>query len=156
VYGFVLSFAVTFTSFVIANMIVYFIAKKRIGRLDELVFSSEGKVQKLFEWINNENPAYMVMLAYMMPGMPNGFVPYVASKADVDAKQFFKVLVIGTAPQIFAMCFISGRLVRGDVALSVIVMILMFVMVVVLYVLKDRIISAKRRIREKTAGTNRN
>ncbi|MCR5303323.1 MAG: hypothetical protein K6E33_02070, partial [Lachnospiraceae bacterium] len=50
VYGFVLSFAVTFTSFVIANMIVYIIAKKRIGRLDELVFSSEGKVQKLFEW----------------------------------------------------------------------------------------------------------
>ncbi len=149
VYGFLISFLVTFISFVITNMLVFLYLRKK----GDITFSPDSrsgrKVQALFEWIDSENPAYMIMLAYMMPGMPNGFVPYVANQTSVTTKQFFKALVYGAAPQFFTMCFISGRLLRGDVFLSLLVTVLMLVSIVILYLFRDRVIDLVRRMKEQ-------
>lgn len=149
VYGFVVSFIVTFTSFAATNMAVFLYVRKN-GNISFSPDSKSGKrLQMLFDWINSESPTYMIMLSYMMPGMPNGFVPYVASRTTVTTKQFFKALIYGAAPQFFTMCFISGRLVRGDVFLSLLVTVLMFVSIVILYIFRNTVIEMEHIMKGK-------
>ena len=99
------------------------------------------------EWINSSSPAFMSMLAYMMPGLPNGFVPYIAAKTDITLLRFGISVYLGSLPQIFLMCIIGHKLLKGDYFASIIMVVATLIVIVLLYIFRFKIINFVRNYR---------
>lgn len=140
IYGFWISFLITHITFVFTNWLVFTIARKHNEQASELISSKNKNVVKVTKWLNSANPAYMCMLAYMMPGIPNGIVPYVAEKTDISSKEFFAAVYCGSFAQIFAACFIGRRILEGDIFWTIAVIVIMIAVIYILYKLKNPII----------------
>ncbi len=140
IYGFWISFLITHITFVTTNWFVFSIARKHNEQASQIMSISSKKFKKVTKWLNSSNPTYMCMLAYMMPGIPNGFVPYVAEKTDITNKEFLAAVYLGSLGQIFAACFIGRRILEGDIFWTIAIIIIMIIIIVVLYKLKNPII----------------
>ncbi len=141
IYGFWISFLITHITFVATNWLVFSIARKHNEQATKIISFSSKKAKKVTKWLNSSNPAYMCMLAYMMPGIPNGIVPYVAEKTDITNREFFMAVYLGSFGQIFAACFIGRRILEGDIFWTIAVIIIMILIIVILYRLKNPIIA---------------
>lgn len=140
IYGFWISFLITHITFVFTNWLVFRIARRHSKQAMQLINMQSRKLKKVTEWLNSASPAYMCMLAYMMPGIPNGFVPYVAERTSITPKRFIQAVYFGSFAQIFAACFIGRRILEGDIFWSVAVIVIMILSIVILCKLKTPII----------------
>lgn len=140
VYGAIRSYFVCLISFVLTNLMVFAIARFRNSRMARPGAKINRKLQKVLDWINSSDPLFMVMLAYMMPGIPNGFVPYAASHTKITARQFFLSVSLGSLIQIFIMCSIGSRIMSGDYVVSFFLVLAMLGLIFLLYRLKGRLI----------------
>lgn len=141
VYGPWKSFLVCHLTFVFTNLMVFFLGRHHFTLVGNLASSNNAKVKKVTTWINSNDPAYMCMLAYMIPGIPNGFVPFGAIRTNMTLKQFFISVYCGSFIQIFVMCFIGRQIVSGDYLFSIGLIVFMIISIVVLYMNKNRILA---------------
>ena len=140
IYGFWISFLITHITFVFTNWLVFMVARRHSEQASELINMQSKKLKKVTDWLNSSSPAYMCMLAYMMPGIPNGFVPYVAERTSITPKRFVQAVYLGSFAQIFAACFIGRRILEGDIFWTVAIIVIMILSIVILYRLKNPII----------------
>ena len=63
---------------------------------------------------------FTVSVSFMIPGIPNGIVPYLAAKSGLTQKQYFIGVAAGSWMQILASCMAGSFLVRGNIMFSVI------------------------------------
>ena len=152
IYGTLRSFLICHLSFVGTNVAVFQVVRfreTRLGRREEKV---NPKRQKVIDWINSSDPVFMSVLAYMMPGIPNGFVPYAASRTDITFKQFGCAVYLGSILQILIMCSIGSRLMTGDYLVSILLFLLMVGLIFALYRGRERIIRFLQQYLEKRKG----
>ena len=148
VFGTLKSFLVCLVSFVSTNIGVFALSRRRRDRSMRTDTKRGRKVQKVLDWINSSDPSFMCMLAYMMPGIPNGFVPYAAARTKVSLRQFSVSVFLGSLIQILIMCSIGSRIMSGDFAFSFFLVLGSLGLIFVLYALKDRIIAFAQRYRK--------
>ena len=146
IYGAVPSFLVCHTFFVGTNVGLFYLARKQIIPTEKLFENKKGAT-KVSEWINSSSPAFMSMLAYMMQGLPNGFVPYIAAKTDITLLRFGISVYLGSLPQIFLMCIIGHKLLKGDYFASIIMVVATLIVIVLLYIFRFKIINFVRNHR---------
>jgi len=139
-YGTIRSFLICLTTFVLTNIAVFCIARYRNSRVTRTDAKVNRKLKKVLDWINSSDPLFMVMLAYMMPGIPNGFVPYAASHTKITARQFSVAVFLGSLIQIFIMCSIGSRIMSGDYAVSFFLVLAMLGLIFLLYRVKNRLV----------------
>ena len=84
-------------------------------------------------------PIYPTGVA-MMPGIPNGFVPYAASHTKITVRQFSVAVFLGSLIQIFIMCSIGSRIMSGDYAVSFFLVLAMLGLIFLLYRVKNRLV----------------
>lgn len=141
VFGTLKSFSACLVSFVATNVGVFALARRHQDRLVRTDTKRGRKVQKVLDWINSSDPFFMCMLAYMMPGIPNGFVPYAAVHTKISLRQFSISVSLGSLIQILIMCSIGSRIMSGDFAVSFLLVLGSLALIFVLYRFKEWIIA---------------
>ena len=147
VYGTWKSFIICLISFVGTNISVFVLARKGHDLVDRPDTKLARRAQKVLDWINSSDPFFMSMLAYMMPGIPNGFVPYAAMKTNVSLRKFSLAVFLGSLIQIFIMCSIGSRIMSGDFGVSFALVIGSLALIFILYKMKDRILQFAQKNR---------
>lgn len=150
IYGTWKSFAVCIVSFVFANTMVFYLRRRNTnGILSRFLSTDSKRFQKVSTWLNSSDPGFMSMLAYMLPGIPNGFVPYVAARTNITTSHFAFSVFLGSIFQIFLMCWIGSQLIQGNWIFSAILVIVMIAVIVILFLNKNRIIALRQRWKDR-------
>lgn len=144
VFGTLRSYAVCMVSFVGTNMGVFSLARHRRNRPVQSDTKRGRRIRKVLDWINSSDPSFMCMLAYMMPGVPNGFVPYAAARTSVTLRKFAVSVFLGSLIQIFIMCSIGSRIMAGDFTVSFFMVLGSIALIFILYRYKDRLIAIRQ------------
>lgn len=107
------TFFACFIGFVAGNTIVFLFARRLGNRIDEYL-PFDLKNNWLMDKINSASAGFVIGLACMVPGIPNGSIPYIAAKTAIRPKSFVLAVAATSWVQILCNCICGHYLVRGD------------------------------------------
>ena len=112
IYGWLQGFLMCYFGFVLSNLLIFVFARKMgSGRLREV---SMGRTsQWLMEKLNGTKPQFMVVIANMVPAIPNGVIPFIAAKTDITAKEYVTAVAMGSWLQILTSCMAGQFIIQG-------------------------------------------
>ncbi len=141
IFGAVPGYLTCHLSYLFANMAVFAISRsvnRRFGMQSKDMVAKQKKWQFIS---NSDHPAYTVMLACLVPVVPNGIIPHMAARSRVRFSSFCVATAIGSAPAIFVMCAIGNKILNGDFLEAIILFALMLIAIYVLYRHREKFIS---------------
>ena len=99
IYGWLEGFLMCYFGFVLSNWLIFIFAR-RMGsdRIKDVSMSKTS--QWLMEKLNGTKPQFMVVIANMVPAIPNGVIPFIAAKTTITAKEYVKAVAMGSWLQI--------------------------------------------------------
>jgi len=113
IYGWLEGFLMCYCGFVLSNWLIFLFARK-MGS-DRIKDVSMGKTsQWLMEKLNGTKPQFMVVIANMVPAIPNGVIPFIAAKTSITAKEYVKAVAMGSWLQILTSCAAGQFIIRGQ------------------------------------------
>lgn len=107
------AFLACYFGFVLGNTIVFLFARRLGNRIDEFL-PFDLKNNWLMDKINSASAGFVIGLACMVPGIPNGSIPYIAAKTAIRPKSFVLAVAATSWVQILCNCICGHYLVRGD------------------------------------------
>lgn len=145
VFGTLAGFVICQTGYVLANLFVFFSARRLGNRLDRL-FSCGGDTKSLRFISEAKHPAFMVALSCLMPFLPNGLVPYIAARTKISTPEFFLSVLFGGAPTLLMLCAIGNRILLGDYKTVVLLGVALALGVLLLYIFRKRVFALSDRL----------
>jgi uncharacterized membrane protein YdjX (TVP38/TMEM64 family) len=131
IYGWLKGFLMCYIGFVVSNLLVFLFARK-MGS-DRIRDVSMGRTaQWLLEKLNGTNPKFMVVVANMVPAIPNGIIPYIAARTDITAIDYVKAVAMGSWLQILLSCLAGQFIISGKWLYTVLTVVFQFVVVVII------------------------
>ena len=131
IYGWLEGFLMCYIGFVLSNLAVFLFAR-RMGS-DRIRNVSMGKTsQWLMEKLRGTRPKFMVVIANMVPLIPNGIIPYLAAKTDITAADYVKAVAMGSWLQILLSCLAGQFIINGQWLYTVLTVIFQFIVVVII------------------------
>ena len=107
------AFATCHISYCLANLTVFVLARKFSKGLNKFGMNSE-KGSKLTEMFTKSDPWIVVVLACMVPIVPNGLIPYAAAQTNMKKTTFtWSVFVGGFVPTLL-LCAIGSNIMQAD------------------------------------------
>lgn len=113
------AFLLCYGGFVGGNMAVFWFVR-HLGKKSPYNVSLGGVGAKVMDLLKSAPPMFTVSVAFMIPGVPNGIVPYIAAKSGLTQRQYFIGTAVGSWMQILASCMAGSFLIRGSIMFSVI------------------------------------
>ena len=112
IYGWLEGFLMCYFGFVLSNLCVFLFAR-RMGsdRIKDVSMSPTS--QWLMEKLNGTKPQFMVVIACMVPAIPNGIIPYLHGKLAADPACLYGRSVYHQRA-VAVHCFDSGVPVSRD------------------------------------------
>lgn len=108
------SFLICWFGFVSGNAIVFAFARV-FGKSISLALEAKEKKQNwLVEKINQGNQVFVVAIACMIPGVPNGIIPYLAARTNISMKDFVTAVACSSWIQILLNCIVGHFWVQGE------------------------------------------
>lgn len=145
VFGTLDGFLICLAGYVLANMFVFFSARRLGNRLDQL-FSNRSNTKK-FKFITDaKHPGYVVALSCLIPLLPNGLVPYIAAKTKITTLQFFIAVFFGCIPTLLMLCAIGNKILQADYGIVGLLCALLVVGVLLLYLFRNHLFALTERI----------
>lgn len=120
------AFLACYIGFVLGNVLVFLFARRVGNKIDEYL-PFDLKNNWLMNKINNASAGFVIGLACMIPGIPNGAVPYIAAKTAVRKRSFIIAVAICSWIQILCNCICGHYLIReewGAVIISLLIQII--------------------------------
>ena len=112
IYGWWEGFLVCYASFVFAHYLVFRFGRRLADKLSILNrFSAAKSMQKR---LDSSEPMFVIAMAYLVPGVPNGIIPYVASHSRMTKDEFMISLTTTVWIQVLLNCIAGYFLVRGQ------------------------------------------
>ena len=106
------AFILCYTGFVAANTAVFWFDRSMGSEHKEI--NLESRTSQLLYKLYDLDPVFMIGIAYMIPGIPNGIVPHVGARSKATLKQF----IVGVAGcswiQILTSCLAGSFLIQGE------------------------------------------
>ena len=154
VYGTWRSFFVCHLSSVAANAIIFVTARHYGAKMDKLR-PIERKGSKLDFLLKSNTPAYMTVVACLVPILPNGFIPYVAAKTKIKTIHYILAVYCGSFFPVLVLCAAGNKILKGGYLMSAILLIALIVVVILLAKFRNPILKAIGKISEKLRRKNR-
>jgi len=151
VYGTWRSFFVCHLSSVAANTIVFIAARHFGAKMDKLM-PVERKDSKLDFLRKSSTPAYMTVVACLVPILPNGFIPYVAAKTRITTLHYILAVYCGSFFPVLVLCAAGNKILKGGYVMSVVLLVALCVVVFLLAKFRDKIL----KFINKVVKRNRN
>ena len=91
-----------------------FVFARRMGsdRIRDVSMSPTS--QWLMEKLNGTKPQFMVVIACMVPAIPNGIIPYLAARTEITAKEYVSAVAMGSWLQILLACMAGQFIINGQ------------------------------------------
>jgi uncharacterized membrane protein YdjX (TVP38/TMEM64 family) len=140
VYGTWRSFLVCHLSSVAAHILVFTVARHLGSKINALI-PVESKGSKLDFLLKSEHPAYMTVVACLIPILPNGFIPYVAAKTNIKPQHFALSVYCGTFLPALVLCAAGDKFLTGGYVMSAALLIALCILVFVMTKFKTQILS---------------
>ncbi len=143
------AFIICYTGYVSANAVVFIAGRALNGGLEKLLPTSgsksvsSGKAQKLMD---SKYPAFTVFLASILPIIPNGAIPYAASKTKMKFSSFIIAVAVGCIPTVYTVCAVGGKLNGFDYITAALTFLPLFVLVGILFWQKNNLIALYEKI----------
>ena len=131
IYGWLKGFLMCYIGFVFSNLCVFLFARK-MGS-DRIRDVSMGRTsQWLLEKLKGTDPRFMVMVANMVPAIPNGIIPYIAAKTDITPLDYVKAVAMGSWLQILLACLAGQFIINGQWLYTLLTVVLQFAVVFII------------------------
>lgn len=151
------AFIVCYLGYVSANAVIFLAGRALDGGLEKLLPSNSnksinsGKAQKI---LDSKYPAFTVFLASILPLIPNGVIPYTASKTKMKFSSFIISVAIGCIPTVYTVCAIGGELHTFDYLTAALMVLPLFALTGVLFWQKNNLISVyEKALKRLKKGT---
>ena len=144
VFGTFEGFLICFSGYVLANLLVFWSARKLGNRLDQ-VFSSNRKSRLRFI-TEAQHPGFVVALSCLLPFLPNGLVPYIAARTKISTRRFLVAITLGCIPTLFLLCAIGNTLLMGNYRKVILLSLLLVVGVLLLYVFRKKLFALSETV----------
>lgn len=144
VFGTLEGFIICHVGYVLANLLVFYSARRLGNRLDQLFAGSRTKKLKFIS--NAKHPGFVVALSCLMPLLPNGLVPYIAARTKITTLRFTVSVYLGSIPTLLLLCAIGNKILMGDYFKVVLLCVLLGAGVFLLYFNRNRIFALGERI----------
>ena len=128
--------------------VFYFLHRFRPASIRAVLF--KGPLKPLAHFCQSQNANTAVFILYLFPFLSNGFVPYFAALTDINWRNFIFAAVGGSFPLMFVTVLVGDRLIVKDYWAAVIAFVVGVVASLILYFLKDKMLSMLRKNRDKS------
>ena len=118
------AFLLCYTGFIIGNMVVFLFARHMREEGRTIQYDPGVTGRRLLEYLRGTPTMLVVIAIYMVPGVPNGIVPYIAAKRKMKPERFFIGTAVGGWLQIMASCVAGNFLIRGSILTGVLVILI--------------------------------
>ena len=140
IYGWLEGFLMCYFGFVLSNFLIFLFARK-MGS-DRIKDVSMGRMsQWLMERLNGTKPQFMVVIANMVPAIPNGVIPFIAAKTSITAKEYVKAVAMGSWLQILTSCMAGQFIIQGKWMFTGIAIAFQCLVIVIILLKRDWFIS---------------
>jgi uncharacterized membrane protein YdjX (TVP38/TMEM64 family) len=140
VYGTVRGFFLCHLSAVAANSLVFVLARRLGARMDRIV-PVEEKSSKLDFLLKSDSPAYMTVVACLIPILPNGIIPHVAAKTKITLPQFTLAVYLGSLIPVLVLCAVGSKILYGSYIGAVLLLVGLFATVFLLTKFRAEVIA---------------
>jgi uncharacterized membrane protein YdjX (TVP38/TMEM64 family) len=137
IYGWWKAFLICYTGYVLGNFLVFVIAR-RLGTHAAAIISGQGKKRKkanlLTEKMKDTRPSLVVAVTTLLPVVPNGIIPYIASTSSIRRIRYMEAVMSTAWVQIFINCLAGNFLISGHyffMAIAITFQIILMVIVAV-------------------------
>ncbi len=120
-------------TYVLANAAVFAAVRRYSGLTELLGASSRARVQKALLLLNRGDPFVTVMVLCLIPIIPNGFIPFMATQLDIRLKSFVTAVLIGSCYPIASLVLAGRFLLSGDYLISALLIILNLTVLAIVY-----------------------
>jgi len=93
------------------------------------------------EKLNGTKPQFMVVIANMVPAIPNGVIPFIAAKTDITAKEYVTAVAMGSWLQILTSCMAGQFIIQGKWMFTGIAIAFQCLVIVIILLKRDWFIS---------------
>ena len=126
IYGWLQGFLMCYFGFVLSNLLIFVFARKMgSGRLREVSMGRQ----------------FMVVIANMVPAIPNGVIPFIAAKTDITAKEYVTAVAMGSWLQILTSCMAGQFIIQGKWMFTGIAIAFQCLVIVIILLKRDWFIS---------------
>ena len=105
----------------------------------------EQKNGWLLNKMNSADPRFVTALACMIPGIPNGIIPYVAQRCDMRLYSFVFAIAASSWINILLNCIAGHFLARGEYMFTFIAFGLQLVILAVVALNKEKILGTDKK-----------
>ncbi len=144
VFGTFEGFFICFSGYVLANLFVFWSARKLGNRLDQ-VFSS-SRTNRLRFITDAKHPGFVVALSCLLPFLPNGLVPYIAARTKISTLRFLIATILGCIPTLLLLCAIGNTLLLGNYKMVIFLSALLVIGVLLLYLFRNQLFALSERV----------
>ena len=123
----------------IGGFIVFWLARK-FGRPLIEKFFKKSSINK-FEFIFNKNATFIIFIIFLLPGLPDDLICFMAGLTKVPIKTLVIILLLGHLPSIVVTNYIGAGLDDANLAPVVITTIIIVIIFALCIWQKDRIIN---------------
>ena len=136
---------------VLYNVCIFLFYRKIKKYVDKIApFEDSSKTVKFLK--DGRSPTYMVVMACILPAIPNGFIPYAAVNAKLKAKNYFFAVLIGPAIPTLVLTLLGDIIFQGNWLLFVILVLISFIGVFFLIKFQNQVISIFEKIPKLFGG----
>lgn len=148
VYGTFTGFAICHLASVATHTVIFTLAHRLEGRMEALVPMGENS-SKLDFILQSESPLYMTVIAFMVPILPNGIIPYIAAKTNMSVKRFALAAYVGSFIPFFIMCAVGNKIVEGSFVTAAVLLGGLFLAVILFFKFRDVVLVFLKRYYRK-------
>lgn len=109
------AFLAAYSGFVLANTLIFMLAKA----FRHQIKADQRKSGWIISTVNRYDPAFVFALACLVPGIPNGVIPYFAAAARLRVREYAASVAISSWIQILSNCVAGHFLIRGQIFYTV-------------------------------------
>lgn len=144
-YGMWLGMLLCLLGYIIGNALVFSIVRQA-GRLflplTERFGKKKGKLSKYFDFLlSARHPEWMAFFFFLIPGIPNGILPYLFAKTNISLKRYLGSIASASAPSIL-VCTLTGSLLANRQWVTAGILWLCFsILILILFLFRERIVA---------------
>ncbi|MBP1920718.1 TVP38/TMEM64 family protein [Youngiibacter multivorans] len=139
-YGILSGLVISLAGYIVADTLIFILVRRLGATFDFHIAKPKWRV-KLDESIlkNADSYGWIAFMMYLIPGIPNGILPYIFARSDIPLHRFLLLNVIALSPSILMCSIVGERIAKGDYTTAVAVTLIQVMLAVLGYVYRDKI-----------------
>lgn len=132
IYGWWKAFLLCYAGFIAGNTGIFLFARKAHGQVELPEDGGNGKLRWVISRMKGKDPAFAISVGYLVPGVPNGMLPYIAARSSVSTWGFIRAVARSSWIQIVFNCLAGGFIIQGEYGFFALTIVLQIALIVLI------------------------